>query len=175
MSLLVNVAEESQGFLLGVLNLVRKDGEIHPGVGYDETGLLTLSLRTGNKRFYGLLATGFEARTNSDRPRVMTVGAGWGVSVPFWRLFLNTDISAHLVSSTTGLWRDAPNQLSRLRVALGLRAFKHLNPFVGLSANLQHNYGDTDGLVRQDRFETTTFGRQVDTEFWPGVFAGVDF
>ncbi len=175
MALLVNVAEESHGFLFGILNVVRRDGEVHPGISYDEAGLLTMTLRTGNRNFYGLLSAGGELQGHDDRSRAMTVGVGWGASVPVGRFLVSSDASAHLVSTMSGLVRNAPNQLTRVRASLGFRVFDHLAPFVGVSANLQHNHGDPDGLLRQGLFGSVSFGRHTRSEFWPGVFAGIDF
>ncbi|MBD3241107.1 MAG: hypothetical protein GF331_11020 [Chitinivibrionales bacterium] len=173
-SLLVNVAEESNGFLFAPVNIVRK-GELHPAVYYDESGLLNFTFRSGNRRWYGLLCAAVEPRADSGRARIVTAGLGWGVSVPMRRVLLNADASAHVVTSMQGFATDAPNQLSRVRLSLAFRIFDHLIPFVGASVNLQNHYGDKQGLLRQDTFGSVTFSRIGRAELWPGLYGGIEF
>ncbi len=171
-SLLVNTARHSDGFLLGALNLIR-DGELHPGVYFDEAGLVNFTFRSGNKHWYGLICAALEAQPDTDSSRIVTTGLGWGGSLPVGRFMINLDLSSHVVGRAEKLFTQPPNHLNRVRLSMGFKVFEHLIPFVGLSLNALHHYRDRRVVVYKN--QTHSVPEYVKAEWWPGFFAGAEF
>ncbi len=171
-SLLVNAARHSDGFLFGALNLIR-DGELHPGMYLDESGLVNFTFRSGNKHWYGLLCAALQAQPEDDSSRVVTTGLGWGGSLPIGRFMINLDLSSHVVGRADNLFTEPPNHLNRVRLSAGFKMFEHLIPFAGVSLNALHRYGDGRMVVYEG--ETYSLPKYEGTKWWPGFFAGIEF
>jgi hypothetical protein len=140
---------------------------------FDESGLVNLTFRSGNKHWYGLLCAAVEARPENDSSRVVTTGLGWGGSLPIGRFIMNLDLSSHIVGTTEDLFREPPNHLNRVRLSVGFKVFEHLIPFAGASLNALHRYGD--GRTGVYEGETYSLPEYEGTEWWPGFFAGIEF
>jgi hypothetical protein len=78
----INIADSSE-YPIGIINIIRK-GDKSVGLSIDETGTNLLSFRSGSKKLYGIISTGY----NFTHPEIQYgLEAGIGAHFPFNLLF----------------------------------------------------------------------------------------
>jgi len=145
----VNIAQESKGVPVGFLNLA-KNGEIHPELWTDELGMANLSLKTGNKNFYGLINVAGKTGGTLNKKGVFGFGLGWGAKVPFQKAFLSSDLSSHVYLAGPDWWEEWPAHTVRLRAGGGFQLFSHLGLTAGLSMSGQIHKNEGSANLDQD-------------------------
>ncbi|MBF0431916.1 MAG: caspase family protein [Fibrobacteria bacterium] len=169
---LFNFARSVEGETFGILN-INKNAEIHPGVWVDEAGVVNLSLKTGNRYFYGMVNAGIHAKEEKNRERLLVSGVGLGAAIPVKMFFINTDISQSHVAVSNKYFTTLGSSLYRLRVGGGMKIFNHLRLNGGVSFNIMQHNGKT--LDYQDYLDTKSWGKDDKFTYWQGFYAGVDF
>jgi len=171
----VNIAQESRGIPIGFLNL-SKNGQIHPELWTDELGLTHLSLKTGNKNFYGMINFAAKASDDLNKEGVLGFGLGWGAKVPFRKVFLSSDLSSNVYLAGPKMWENRPTSNTRLRVGGGFQPYGHLGLTAGLSLTGQFHGDEGSANLTQDFSQNRTIGNgRHQLSYWPGFYAGVNF
>ena len=94
---LLNIADNND-YPLGLVNIIKNNGEMSIGVTYNETGSTILSFRSGGRVLYGIVGVGFNHKT--DKNRFVTEG-GLGGHIPVSTRFrINNEIkSSYIIAS----------------------------------------------------------------------------
>ncbi|HEX6245028.1 MAG TPA: hypothetical protein VFZ61_29105, partial [Polyangiales bacterium] len=94
------------------------------------------------------------------------------------QLWLDLDLSFHVVQAMKDWQRGIPNTLSQLRLLLRWEIFRHFSVFAGPVLNV---LVQTDPEQRRDlgfglrRYELTDTGSEVRVLVWPGYAVGLRF
>ena len=75
---LMNIADNNE-YPLGLINIIKNNGEMSLGVSYDEIGSTVLSFRSGGRILYGIVGIGFNHKFDNDM--VVEAGLGWHIPV----------------------------------------------------------------------------------------------
>jgi len=87
----VNFAD-SNDYPVGIVNIVRKNGEMSLGIAYNEIGSMMLSFRSGGRVLYGILGVGFNHKLDKE---TFIVEAGFGGRIPISSRFrINNELKA---------------------------------------------------------------------------------
>lgn len=124
----INIADSSE-YPIGLINIIRHQGERTAGAAVDETGTLWGTFRSGSRKIYGILGIGHNPGTGHLR---YGLEAGMGTHFPLgWFFRLNTEA---VVLSWTDFEQGAYLR-SSLRVLPSLRMGRNLEVFAGPTFN----------------------------------------
>lgn len=166
---LINSADSSSGYSLGVFNLI-KNGYHQVSVYYDESIDINIAYKSGNRKLYSILFAGLSPERGH---RAYSAGFGLG------REFLCSGRLSVLAEVTEqgvylGQWKDLPH-LSRLRPSLQWRLKKSIALFAGpsLSVYFGEETPPLRGYASPMPAHHLTFSSKVTG--WIGVQAGLTF
>ncbi len=174
---LVNYAEEAD-VSLAPIAYTRKGGA-HAQLSLHDTSLLNVAVRLDATYNYSFVAVGVHP-IGAQARRGYSLGAGLGAKLPLYgrTLWLDIDLSVHLVQPQKSWQRGLPNTLDQLRLLLRYEVWKHLSFFAGPTLNV---------LVQLDRERRVDLGfalrrtvltnadAQVRVLIWPGFAFGMRF
>lgn len=155
----INIADSSD-YPIGIINIVKK-GEKAIGVEIDENATVIGTFRSGGKKLYGLIGTGYNIRSNN---LLYALEAGMGAHLYTYKAFrINIEGTA---TCLTDFWEEA-NFRSALRIYPSLKLGNKWELFAGPSLNFSEydintskdfdsNYLWTNTIV--DRFYCMSFG-----------------
>jgi hypothetical protein len=146
---LVNVSANERDIPFGLVNIV-KNGIMNSAIYYDTYNMFNVSFRSGSKYFYSLfsvassqISLGNASFGNNDAGDLLVTRAGVGVEFSLGQLFLDMDVTAGNIFDLSGSQSIAERHTNNVqgRLTLGIRFFKHLSVFAGVSYdyfNRQH-------------------------------------
>lgn len=130
---LINIADSSDGYSLGLFNIV-KHGYHKLDINTNETMPLNVSFKGGNKKLYSILALGTSANQNKQ---LYAFGLGIGSELKTWRrLDFNVDIIPQYLY--TGSW-DNTNILTAARPYFQYRPAKWIGLYAGPAFNVYYS------------------------------------
>ncbi len=183
---LVNVARDVAGIQAGLINYARSVDGIPFGLfsyveevplrfdaWISETAALTLAVRSGNGRYYPLLAFGINPY---DKPFHWMAGWGFGKEYYLQRdSFADLDVIVYYVGFE-GRSRDHTDTLSKLRLIYGRNLNSRLAIYGGLTLNLlTTDVEAADDVALWGPSEPTWTKGSRGYYFWPGLVLGVRF
>jgi hypothetical protein len=174
---LINYAEEAD-VSLAPLSFTRKGG-IHAQLAISDTSLIDVAVRSDATYNYSFVGVGVHPIGARGR-RGYSVGAGLGAKLPLYQalLWLDADLSFHVVQPTRTWRTGVPNSLSQLRLLLRYELHRFFSLFAGpvLNVLLQLDPQRRDDLGFGLRRHTlTNRGSDVRVSLWPGFAAGIRF
>jgi hypothetical protein len=172
-----NYAQEADVSLAPVA-YTRKGG-VHAQLALHDTSLLNLAVRLDATYNYSFVAVAVHP-IGAQARRGYALGGGLGAKVPLYErtLWLDIDLSVHLIQPQKSWHRGLPNTLEQLRLLLRYEIWMHLSFFAGPTLNV---------LVQADRERRADLGfalqRTILTEadarvtvaIWPGFALGMRF
>lgn len=130
---LINVADSSDGYSLGLFNFVKK-GYHKIAMGSNETVTLNINFKGGNKRLYSILSVG--ANTD-EKQQLYAFGIGIGSELKAWRrITFNVDVLPQYLY--TGSWKNT-NVLISIKPYLQFRLTKWLAIYGGPSFSVYYS------------------------------------
>jgi hypothetical protein len=168
---IVNIADSSDGYSIGLLNIVKKG--YHQLVIYnDEMQDLNLAYKSGNNKLYTILMGGMSLNSNE---KAYSLGLGLG---HIFRVSEKLNISAEFVSQAVylGNWENTQS-LNRFQGALNYRLRKGITLFGGPAFTL--NYAPDSPPVHgyrvslPGRYRAISMGDQMSG--WFGWHVGIGF
>ena len=78
----INVAADNEGIPIGLIGIMRKNGQTHAQAWYDELGLMNIALIHGTKTVYNIYTVGVDSQLED-----LTVGSGLGLVCLLARYF----------------------------------------------------------------------------------------
>ena len=168
---LINVADSSDGYSIGLLNFV-PNGYHKLVVSSNEIFEANLAYKSGNKKLYTILLGGISNYKNYD---AFAFGLGIGTEIPVAKMFsLNPEISSQYVY--LGSFRDY-NSLNRLSLDLHVKFGKHLSIFGGpaLSGFYAETLNPFPGYKTLPGQNMNTFKVARNVVGWLGWNAGISF
>jgi hypothetical protein len=143
----VNIAEKSD-YPIGFVNII-KEGEMGIGIGYNEIGTMSLTLRSGGRVLYGILGLGYNHNVKKGED-AMSLVAGYGAHINIlpW-LRINNELTVESIDII-----EVDNSTFKAGYAL-LPAFRfgHFEIFGGPSVNFMQ----TDEPKMHDIFPKSNF------------------
>jgi len=123
---IVNIADTSSGYSIGLVNIIKKGGYYRLAVSANELTPWNIAIKTGTKKFYGILLAGANTAHNH---KLFSFGWGFGRE---WtmnqRLSLTTEFTSQNVY--LGEWERMP-LLTRILPSLNYRFGKYFSVFAG--------------------------------------------
>lgn len=123
----INIADSSD-YPIGIINIVKK-GEKSIGISIDETLTSLVSFRSGGKRLYGIIGTGYNFKDNEP---LYAIEAGMGYHIPLSRYF-RVNLEAVSVGLTD--FYDGFDSRYALRTFLSMRAGRNFELYLGPTLN----------------------------------------
>ncbi|MBU1650873.1 hypothetical protein KKA00_01520, partial [bacterium] len=169
---LFNYAESLEGLPIGLISFVR-DYPLRLDFWWSETAALSVALRSGNGRYYNLLAISANPYQENFH---WTVGWGLGRAEGLSRnSYLDTDFMIHQVYSDGG-GLDDHNLLLKLRALYGRNLYERLDIYAGPTLNLLFSESESADNVALWGPENPTWERgDTGIYFWPGIVLGVRY
>jgi hypothetical protein len=183
---LANVAEDVEGMQIGIVNYAKSlDGlpiglisyVKQVGVRFDawtsETAALTVALRSGNRKYYNLLA--FGANPYGDELHYML---GWGIGHEYYlrkNNFLDLDLMIYAVAFADYEW-EKTNALYKFRVLYGHDFKERFSIYGGPTLNLfASEVESAEDIALWAPEEKTWKKGSMKYYFWPGLVFGIRF
>ena len=167
---LINIADSSDGYSIGLFNYVRKGG-IHKLSLYTNEFMNTnLAIKTGNRKLYSILMGGMNI---SNSEKMISFGFGLGHEFTLSRSFsLSAEISSHSVYR--GTW-DYYNLLEKFNLNLTWQLSKNIAIFAGPSFNIY--ISDQPAAVAGYKYDLPYKNKNFDlgntVNGWIGFSAGI--
>ncbi|MDR1178548.1 MAG: caspase family protein [Spirochaetaceae bacterium] len=179
---LVNISRSANVFPLGIVNII-KDGILNPQVWIDSMGYMNAGLKSGSKHFYTTLSVGVEelyigsltAAPGGDHEiNTMALRAGIGLELPLGPAFLDIEALCGTINKmySANSNNDESTLLIQGRLVAGLKAFKHLGIFAGVSYEYLRPFSGS-APVPEGGYDLGYGGRWNSNRI--GFFAGVQF
>ncbi|MDR1210827.1 MAG: caspase family protein [Spirochaetaceae bacterium] len=179
---LVNISRGANVFPLGIVNII-KDGILNPQVWIDSMGYMNAGLKSGSKHFYTTLSVGVEelyigsftvAPGGDHDINTMALRAGIGFELPLGPAFLDIEAVCGTINEvhSANSNDDASTLLIQGRLVAGLKAFKHLGIFAGVSYDYLKPFSSA-APVPEGGYDMGYGGRWNTNRV--GFFAGVQF
>ncbi len=131
---LVNVADSSNGYSFGLLNIVRKNGYRKISVSTNELAAVNVEIKTGNAKMYCILMGGINI---SDSAKLYSYGFGVGHDFPFSKkISISVSASAQYIYLGN---RTGTNILNSLKPSVNLHLSKGISIFAGPSLNIYYS------------------------------------
>lgn len=143
----VNIADTSSGYSIGLINIIKKGGYYRVAVSANELTPLNLAVKTGTRKFYGIVAAGINTTHNS---KMFTFGWGLGRD---WQLSQRLSLTTEFTSQNVylGDWKRLP-LLMRLQPAMNYRLSKFFAIFAGPAFSIyEHQEAQPKTGYRQDK------------------------
>ncbi|MDR1326665.1 MAG: caspase family protein [Treponema sp.] len=140
----VNISANERAMPIGLVNIV-KNGILNPAIYYDTYEMLNVSFRSGSKYFYSLFSVASSQANlgelsigKADAGDLLAFRAGVGFEFPLGQFFLDLDVTAGTLFDIKdwGQTKTTQTQYTNTiqgRITLGLKFFKHLGVFAGVS------------------------------------------
>jgi hypothetical protein len=167
---LINIADSSDGYSIGLLNIV-PNGYHKFMISTNDVFDANVAYKSGNKKLYTILLGGASAYNNS---KAYAFGFGFGTELTLTKMFsINPEISSQYVY--LGTFKDY-NSINRLNLDFHLNIGKHFSVFGGPS--LVGYYEETKSPFpgyKSDLFRTgaNTFKFSSNMAGWIGWNAGI--
>jgi len=130
---LINIADTSDGFSIGLINIVRR-GYYKITLSTNEVLNTTLSVKSGNARLYNILLVGVNAG-NDDKIFSYGYGIGHEIKATNW-LTVNPELTSQYLY--LGNW-NYTNQLSKFQLLATVKLMKRLALFGGPSFSVYYS------------------------------------
>jgi hypothetical protein len=165
---LVNIADTSSGFSLGLINYVR-NGYFKVSLFTNETLNANVAVKSGSRNFYTVYTGG--ARLNNNK--IYGLGMGFGSIIGFDKFSFNPEIGSRYLYQ--GTWRYA-NLLNRLDANFNIRLVKKISIIAGPSLNYYYTEQHTaiNGYALAQNLHHN-FGSGPDHAWWIGWNVGLNF
>ncbi len=170
---LINVSDSSDGYSIGLLNFVRKNGYHKINISTNEVTQLNAAIRTGSRKLYSAIHAGVNLQPNQ---KLYSFGFGLGKDIRLNKqLFLNTEIASHQLYA--GTW-DYMNLLNKFSLNLQWQPVKGFSIYAGpsFSVFISDQQTAVTGYkfpVYNNALRTYDFSNRV--KGWIGFSAGVNF
>lgn len=170
---LINVSDSSDGYSIGLLNFVRKNGYHKINISTNEVTQLNAAIRTGSRKLYSAIHAGVNLQPNE---KLYSFGFGLGKDIRLNKqLFLNTEIASHQLYA--GTW-DYMNLLNKFSLNLQWQPVKGFSIYAGpsFSVFISDQQTAVTGYkfpVYNNALRTYDFSNRV--KGWIGFSAGVNF
>jgi hypothetical protein len=162
----VNIADSSDGYSIGILNIV-KHGGIHQLLVYNNELLhANVAFKSGNRKLYTILTAGMRLDGNS---KLYGIGAGLGHA---FTLRHDMDLNVEAISEQLYMHSKGESQLSRLQISYQYRRSKNLAFFAGPAFNV-FTRSDDFVPVAGYKYPNTSFNFSRLTGGWIGWQLGV--
>jgi hypothetical protein len=167
---LINIADSSNGFSLGLINIVQH-GYHQLTLSTNEITNTNIDIKTGNKKFYGILHAGYNFSNNN---KVFSYGYGFGTITQLnHTLSLQPELKARYLY--TGDWSNV-NVLSSLSLNFQVRLAKNIALFAAPVFNVYYTdqtakVDDYKFPVQPAGFPSVNFSDKVNG--WLGFSAGI--
>jgi len=127
----VNIADTSSGVSIGLINIIKKGGYYRVAVSANELTPWNLAVKTGTKKFYGILLGGINT---AHTRKILTFGWGFGRD---WRLSQRLSLTTEYTSQNVylGDWEHL-SLLMRVLPSLNYRFGKFLTVFAGPAVSI---------------------------------------
>jgi hypothetical protein len=169
---LINVADSSDGYSIGLFNFVRKGGYHKLSISTNEVTSLNIAFKSGNHKLYSVLHAG----TNiSASQKLYSFGFGLGHDFRFGKhIMLGAEISSHNLYA--GNWDDM-NLQNKFSLNLQWQPVKGFSVFAGpsFSVFVSHQKLAVNGYqfpAYKNALQTFDFSNR--TKGWIGFTAGVN-
>lgn len=128
---LVNIAE-SNDYPVGLVNIIKNDGEMSLGVTYDEIGSTIVGFRSGGRILYGIIGVGFNHDAKDEK--FVTQG-GFGAHIPISSRFrINNEFKAQFMTD----FDDKQINHSSFAIMPAFRFIPNMEVFGGPSINYMY-------------------------------------
>lgn len=170
---LVNVSDSSDGYSIGLLNLVRKNGYHKLSFSTNEVTNVNVALRTGSRKMYSAIHAGVNVAPDQ---RLYSFGFGLGKDFSLSKhLFLNAELSNHTLYA--GTW-DYINLQNKVSLNLQWQPVKGFSFYAGPSFSIfisdqQTAVAGYKFPAYNDALRTYDFSNRV--KGWIGFTASVNF
>jgi hypothetical protein len=167
---LINIADTSEGYSLGLINISRNYHVV--SIYADETAIVNLSFKSGNRKHYSLLTAGYNF---IDDHKLFCFGFGIGSEMNISpSIFINPELKWQFVYN--GSW-DHLNDLVKITLNASLRLSKSISIFAGPSfaAYISEQTSGVRGYqfpVPSDNYHT--FHLRQNTTGWIGWQVGIN-
>lgn len=168
---LINIADTSDGYSIGLVNIVLK-GYHKLSFSSNEVTNLNVAFKSGNSKLYSILQAGTNVKENE---KLYTFGYGLGSDWPLTKwLYINPELSANYLY--LGAF-DYVNILSKANLHLNFRLGKYFSIFAGPTFNAYYTNQDIgfNGykfLLPGSRYKTFELHNKVSG--WIGWNAGIN-
>jgi len=165
---LLNIAE-SNAYPVGLVNIIKKDGEMSVGVTYNEIGSTMLSFRSGGRVLYGIIGLGYNHKIKDDH---FMAEAGLGAHINIVPRFrINTEIKA----ASAAFEEDDVTFHTNFSILPAFKILPQWEVFGGPSIN----YLQTDNLNNENMFPSHNiwkdFGVDKLKQLYIGFTVGTHF
>jgi len=167
---LINIADSSSGFTIGLVNIVR-NGLHEMALFSNEMLPFNIAYKTGSRKMYSILQVGFNPENNE---KVLAYGFGVGNELGFSKhVALNTELS--LSNLLVGKGRELP-EVVRLQTLMRVRLGKKISLFAGpalslTSPNKTHLPDGYKTILPRAGYHTFAVGNNAMA--WVGWTAGI--
>jgi hypothetical protein len=167
---MVNIADTSEGYSIGLLNIVRK-GYHKLSISTSELQHINLAYKSGNHKLYSILVAGFQL---DDKEQAYSFGYGLGSDMRLGKgFFFNPELTSLYVY--TGNW-EQQNLLNRLQVNIKYRLGKLCSIYMGPAVSILYAkpVGYVDGYRSNfvNGYPSFSMGKEVIG--WIGWNVGLD-
>lgn len=169
---LINVSDSSDGYSIGLLNLVRKNGYHKISISTNEVTNVNVAIKTGSQKMYSAIYAGANLQNNQ---KLFSFGLGLGKDIKLGKqLYLNTEISS--LSLYAGTW-DYINLQNKFALNFQWRVTKGFAVYAGPSFSVF--ISDQTAAVSGYKFPAynnalQTFDFSSRVKGWIGFIAGVN-
>lgn len=172
----INISDSVvSGMPVGVINVVKKNGFISPGLEYDDVVPYRIGFRSGINGFYTVMTVG--ARVDE----YWTYGAGLGSRIFLTKgkgVFINPEARWENINKGKA-FNDGNNHLIRLNVNFGLQILKHFYLTGGPSINFYFTNGLDEAEIPEIDLGDNFYVNQVSGDYlyrvWMGYSLGIGF
>lgn len=165
---LLNIAE-SNDYPVGLINIIRNDGEMGVGITYDEIGSTVAAFRSGGRILYGILGIGYNHKARNAK--YVTEG-GFGAHIPVSSRFrINSELRSQFLTDFSD------DQITHSTFAI-MPAFKiapHCELFAGPSLNFMYTESIDDTKIFPSHKLWRSFSDKSLKQLYLGFSAGVQY
>jgi len=128
---LLNIAE-SNDYPLGLVNIIKNNGEMSVGITYDEIGSTIVGFRSGGRILYGMIGVGFNHKAKDEK---FVTEAGFGAHIPISSHFrINNELKSQFLTD----FSDSQINHSSFAIMPAYRFIPNMEVFAGPSINFMY-------------------------------------
>lgn len=161
-----NYSDEIEGAPIGLVSYSQK-GKVGTNLIVNETGLITLGLKSGNNNIYSNFIIGYRPPFSNPN-NIFSWGVGFGGHIPIGDNFYSEIEVSSLFLAENQFWNKGTNSLNSLRLKGGWKAMERFSVFGGVSFNVHVHNKDASEIAPFSLFKNDS------VTIWPGLFAGVE-